>query len=207
MKRISIAITCSILLFASCKETTPEKKSDTVMTDNPLLTEWNTPFGVPPFDKIKSSDYLPAFKIALEENKQEIKEITENTEAPTFQNTIEALEFSGKNLNRIQRVFYAVNSANTDSILKIAAKEITPAIATHNDNINLNPALFKRIKAVYDQKETLNLSSEESRLLEETHKRFVRSGINLEGKAQDRLHEINTRLAALGGYFGENLLD
>jgi peptidyl-dipeptidase Dcp len=207
MKRTSIAIMCSILLFASCKETTPEKKSDTSMIDNPLLTEWNTPFGVPPFDKIKSSDYLPAFKVALEENQKEIKEITENTAAATFQNTIEALEFSGKNLNRLQRVFYAVNGANTDSILKLAAKEITPAIATHNDNINLNPELFKRIKAVYDQKDKLKLSAEELRLLEETHKRFVRSGINLQGKAQDRLREINTRLAKLGGDFGENLLD
>jgi peptidyl-dipeptidase Dcp len=177
------------------------------MTDNRLLMEWNTPFGVPPFDKIKSSDYLPALTGALEENKQEIKEITENTAAATFQNTIEALEFSGKNLNRLQRVFYAVNGANTDSILKLAAKEITPSIATHNDNINLNAQLFKRITTVYDQKDKLKLSAEEMRLLEETHKRFVRSGINLQGKAQDRLREINTRLAKLGGDFGENLLD
>ena len=207
MKRTSIAIMSSILLFASCKDATPEKKSNESMTDNPLLTEWNTPFGVPPFDKIKSTDYLPALKVALEENKQEIKQITENTEAPTFQNTIEALEFSGKTLNRLQRVFYAVNGANTDSILKIAAKEITPSIATHNDNINLNAKLFKRIKTVYDQKENLKISAEEMRLLEETHKRFVRAGINLQGKSQDRLREINTQLAKLGGDFGENLLD
>lgn len=177
------------------------------MTDNPLLIEWNTPFGVPPFDKIESSDYLPAFRIALEENQKEIKEISESSESPTFQNTIEALEFSGKNLKRLQRVFYAVNSANTDDTLKAAAKEITPVIATHNDFINLNAKLYERVKAVYDQKDKLNLSPEEARLLEETHKRFVRAGISLKGKAQDRLREINTRLAKLSGDFGENLLD
>ena len=129
MKRTSIAIMSGILLFTSCKDATPQKNSETSMTENPLLIEWNTPHGVPPFDKIKSSDYLPAFKIALKENENEIKAISENTETPTFQNTIEALEFSGKNLKRLQRIFYAVNSANTDDTLKVAAKEITPAIA------------------------------------------------------------------------------
>ncbi|MFK7750044.1 MAG: M3 family metallopeptidase [Kordia sp.] len=207
MKRTSIAIMSSILLFAACKDATPEKKSETTMTDNPLLTEWNTPHGVPPFDKIKSSDYLPAFKIALKENQDEITAISENTETPTFKNTIEALEFSGKYLNRIQRVFSAVNGANTDNTLKAAAKEITPAIAAHGDFINLNAKLYDRVKAVYDQKGELNLSPEETRLLDETHKRFVRAGISLQGKAQDRLREINKRLAKLSGDFGENLLD
>ncbi|WP_046743078.1 M3 family metallopeptidase [Kordia zhangzhouensis] len=207
MKRTSIAIMSGILLFTSCKDATPQKNSETSMTENPLLIEWNTPHGVPPFDKIKSSDYLPAFKIALKENENEIKAISENTETPTFQNTIEALEFSGKNLKRLQRIFYAVNSANTDDTLKVAAKEITPAIAAHNDFINLNATLYERVKAVYDQKEDLSLTPEEERLLEETHKNFVRAGISLEGKDQNRLREINTQLAKLSSDFGENLLD
>ena len=126
---------------------------------------------------------------------------------PTFKNTVEALELSGKDFGKVSRVFFAVNAANTDSILKVTAKEIAPKLAAHSDYINLNKDLFKKIKAVYDQKDKLNLSSEETRLLDETYKRFVRSGVNLEGKEEARLREINERLATLSQKFGENLLN
>jgi len=203
MKRTFIFL-LSISVLMSCKEGN-ESKND--MSDNPLLSEWNTPFGVPPFDKIKSEDYLPAFEIALEKHKEEIKIIEENTEAPTFENTVETMELSGAILNKIQRVFFAVESANTDDVLKETAKKLAPKFSAHYDDISLNPILFKRVKTVYDQKGKLNLTPEQLRLLEESYKGFVRAGANVEGKSKDRLREINSRLATLSQKFGDNLLN
>ncbi len=206
MKLKGLILMLSIATCISCKNTETQEKLDKT-ADNPLLSEWNTPFGVPPFDKIKSEDYLPAYDIALATHKEEIKSIIENNEAPSFKNTIEALEISGSDLKRVNRVFSAVNGANTDSILKNTDKELAPKLSAHWDDINLNAPLFKRVKAVYDQKDALNLEPEEMRLLTETHKTFVRAGVNLEGEDQKRLREINSRLASLSQTFGANLLD
>ena len=195
------------ILGTACKTEGSKDVQDQMTSDNPLLMEWDTPFGVPPFDKIKSEDYLPAFEVALKRHDEEINNICQNKEAPNFLNTIEALEISGSDLNRISSVFDAVNGANTDDVLKETDKVLAPKLAAHDDDINLNPVLFKRIKAVYDQREELSISSEEGRLLTETYKKFIRAGVNLEGKPQERMREINARLASLSQQFNENLLD
>lgn len=175
-------------------------------TQNPLLSVWNTPFGVPPFDLIKSDDYLPAIRQGIKKHNAEIKAIINNKKAPNFKNTIEALELSGATLNKVSRVFYAVKGANTDDILNKTGKTLAPELSKHWDNINLNPELFKRVDAVFQQKEKLNLSDEELRLLEETHKGFVRAGVNLSNEKQTRLRKLNSRLAILSQKFGDNLL-
>jgi len=177
------------------------------MEQNPLLTQWETPFGVPPFDKIKSENYLPAFKEAIIQHDDEIAIIAENSKKPTFKNTIEAYELSGKSLTQVRKVFYALNGANTNDILKETAKEIAPLLAAHRDNTILNESLFARVKAVYETKDALELTAEENKLLEETYKSFIRSGANVKGESKERLREINSRLASLSQEFGENILD
>ena len=184
-----------------------QNQKETIMSDNPLLSTWDTPFGVPPFDKINNEDYKPAFETAMAEHKAEIDAIISNSADATFANTIEDFERSGSALSRVSRVFYAVNGANTNDSLKEVAKEMAPKLSAHRDDITLNADLFKRVDAVYRQKESLELTSEQSRLLEETYKGFVRSGINLEEAAQTRLREINGELASLSQQFGENLLN
>ncbi len=176
------------------------------MSDNPLLTPWDTPFGVPPFDKINDAHYQPAFMAAMAGHKAEIEAIINNPDEPTFANTIEALERSGATLGRVSRVFFAVHGANTNDNLKAVAKEMAPKLSAHEDDITLNAGLFKRVDAVYQQKDNLGLNPEQLRLLEETYKAFVRSGINLDTAAQTRLRAINSELASLAQQFGENLL-
>ena len=178
----------------------------TSLGSNPLLEEWNTPFGVPPFDQIEDSHYLPAFRTAMAEQKAEINAIVGNPAAPTFANTIEALERSGKTLTRVSSVFFAVEGAHSNETLREIARTVAPELAAHSDNISLNRRLYDRVKAVYDQRDALDLDLEQQRLLEETHKNFVRRGINLDDEAQVRLREINSELAELSQTFGQNLL-
>jgi len=173
---------------------------------NPLLEEWDTPFGVPPFDKIENEDYLPAFRTAMAEHATEIDAIVRDTAFPTFANTIEALERSGEALTRVSNVFFAVESANSNDAMREVARTVAPELAAHSDDIALNRDLYARVKAVYDQRDDLDLSPEQQRLLEETHKTFVRSGVNLDDDGQARLREINGELAELGQTFGQNLL-
>jgi peptidyl-dipeptidase Dcp len=174
---------------------------------NLLLEDWDTPFGVPPFDRIRSEDYLPVIRAGIEAQNDEIDDIVNNPDAGTFANTIEALERTGSGLGRVTRVFYALNSAHSDDVIKETAKTIAPELAAHRDNILLNEALFDRVAVVYEQREELGLDGEQLRLLEETHKQFVRAGANLEDAAKDRLREINGDLASLSQEFQENLLD
>ena len=204
-KRI-VAVFC-ITVSIACNKKETEEKQPQIMDTNILLAEWNTPYGVPPFDNIKSEDYLPAFNTALEKHTQEIKAIIKNKGVPNFKNTIQALETSGFYLSRITNVFNAIKAANTDDVLKSADKELAPKLASHWDDIVLNPQLFERVKTVYNQKDSLNLTGEDLRLLNEKHKWFVRSGANLKGTSADRLREINAKLASLSQKFGQNLLD
>ncbi len=210
MKKI-IIILIGVITLISCKnesKTDSKTNSKTNSTmNNPLLAEWNTPFGVPPFDIIKSDDYLPALREAIKIQSAEIAEIINNKEKPTFKNTIEALEFSGADLKKIANVFYAVTAANTDDILKESEKKIGPEMTAHFDEIQLNSDLFKRIKTVYNEKDNLNLGKEELHLLEETYQNYIRAGVNVEGKDKERLKEINKKLSALAIKFGANLLD
>jgi peptidyl-dipeptidase Dcp len=184
-------------IFMSCSDN--ENK-------NPFLTEWDTPFGTPPFDKIKQEHYLPAFRKGIEEQKEEIESIINNTEEPTFENTIEALEYSGSLLDKVSRVFNAMTDAMTNDELQATNKEVSPMLSKHNDDIYLNPELFERVKAVYDQREKLELNKEQKKLLEEHYKDFVRGGANLPEDKKEEFREINEKLALLSIEFGDNVL-
>lgn len=172
----------------------------------PLMAEWDTPFGVPPFDRIENEHYLPAFRTAMARHLAEIQAIVDDPDPPTFANTIEALERSGKYLTRLSNVFFAVESAHSNDALRGVARTIAPELAAHNDDIALNRPLYDRVKTVYDSRDDLALEPEQRKLLEETHKAFVRSGVNLDDAGQARLREINGELAELSQRFGQNLL-
>jgi peptidyl-dipeptidase Dcp len=173
---------------------------------NPLFSEFTTPHGIPPFDKIKKSDYLPAFEQGIIENKQEIDEIANATNEATFENTIEAMEKSGDFLNRVSNVFYGLTGSMSDEEMRSIAKAVSPQLSALNDDINLNANLFARVKAVYDKKDQLNLKVNELTLLEKTYKGFVRGGANLSDTDKGKLRQLNTQLSKLSLKFGENLL-
>lgn len=171
-----------------------------------FLTEFNTPYGTPPFDRIGFADYRPAFLAGMEEQTAEIEAIVNNTEAPTFENTIVALDNSGRLLSRVSRVFYGLKSSETNDSIQALAEELSPLLSEHSDNIYLNETLFNRIKTVHDDTTGLNLTTEQYRLLDDYYKNFVRSGIMLGETEKERLREINKELSALTLKFGNNLL-
>jgi len=173
---------------------------------NPLLAEWDTPFGVPPFDQIMERHYLPAFRTAMAEHRAEIEAIVGTEEAATFDNTIVALERSGKALGRVASVFFAVEGAHGNDQLREIASTIAPELSAHGDDITFNRDLYDRVNTIFEQRESLGLNPEQMRLLEETNKGFVRSGISLPEEVQNRLREINSELAELSQTFGQNLL-
>jgi peptidyl-dipeptidase Dcp len=174
---------------------------------NPLLEQWDTPYGVPPFDQIEDEHYMPALRTGMAQQQAEIAAIVENPDPPTFANTIEELERSGATLNRVSNVFFAVNGAHSNDTTRGVAKEIAPELSAHGDDIALNKPLFDRVEAVYRQRDDLDLTPEQQRLLEETYKQFVRAGANLDQDAQARLREINAELASLSQDFRNNLLE
>ena len=173
---------------------------------NPFFSAYDNPFGVPPFNLIKNEHYMPAFKEGMKQQNDEIKQIVDNKEAPTFENTIEVLDFSGRLLTNVSYVFYSLTSANTNDSLQAIQKEISPILSTHSDNIVMNAGLFKRVKAVYDSREQLKLTAEQAKLLEKTYKNFIRSGAGLDSAKQSRLRDVNKELASLTVKFGDNLL-
>ncbi len=171
-----------------------------------FFTEFDTPYGTPPFDRIGFADYRPAFLAGMEEQTSEIEAIVNNTEAPTFENTIVALDNSGRLLSRVSRVFYGLKSSETNDSIQALAEELSPLLSEHSDNIYLNEKLFNRIKTVHDDTTGLNLTTEQYRLLDDYYKNFVRSGIMLGETEKERLREINKELSALTLKFGNNLL-
>lgn len=173
---------------------------------NILNKKFTTPFNTAPFSKIKDEDFLPAFKEELKKAKQEIALITDTQEEPTYKNTIEALEFNGEQLDRVHSIFFNLNNAETNPEIQKIAQEVSPMLAEYTNDINLNEALFKRIKSVYDQKNTLNLTREQETLLDKNYKRFVRNGANLADDKKERLREIDKKLSQLKLKFGENVL-
>ena len=170
---------------------------------NPFLTEYTTPYGVPPFEQIEVADYREAFLKGMEEQRQEIDAIVRQRSVPTFENTIVALDRSGALLRRVSLVFGGQNSCNTTPELQALSKELSPLFSAHSDDISLNAALFARVKQVYDNRDRLGLNKEQMKLLEETYKDFVRSGANL---SQQKLRELNSRIALLQLTFGQNML-
>ncbi|HYC02923.1 MAG TPA: M3 family metallopeptidase [Azospirillaceae bacterium] len=173
---------------------------------NPFFQEWKTPFGAPPFDKIRTEHYLPAFQKGFEEQKAAVLAIAGSKEAPTFANTIEALERSGRTLDRVENVFGHQTGSNSDEALEAVQREVSPLQARHASEIFLNPDLFKRVEALYQQRETLKLTPEQKRLLERYHLLFVRSGAKLDEAGKKRFAEINQRLATLSTTFTQNQL-
>lgn len=174
---------------------------------NPFLTEFQTEHGVPPFDKIKLEHYEPAFLKGIEEQNANINAIVNNSEAPTFENVIVALDNSSPILDRVSAIFYNMTEAETTDDLKELSIKLAPTLSEHSDNISLNQDLFKKVDAVYQQKDALGLTTEQQRLLEETYKGFVRSGANLSPEKQARLREVNKELSTLGIKFSDNVLN
>lgn len=183
------------------------KKSDVAdAAPNPFFTEYTTPFGVPPFDKIEVAHYKPAFEKGMEEQKKEIDAIVNNPEEPTFENTIVVLDRSGELLTKVMYAFSGQSSVNTTDEIQALEQELYPVLSAHSDDISLNPALFTRVKVVYDKQASMNLNKEQKKLLEETYKGFVRGGANLDADKQARLRELNEKISVLELTFGQNVL-
>lgn len=178
----------------------------TAADDNPFLTPYNTPFDVPPFDKIKVEHYLPALKQGIAQQQAEIQAIAANTAPPTFANTVESLDNTGALLRAVENVFTAMRSADTNDQLQAIAREVSPLLTRNRDDMFLNEKLFQRVKAVYDRKDQLNLSEAQQTILEEYYSNFVRGGANLSPENKDRLRKINEELGVLSLKFADNVL-
>jgi len=189
------------MTLPSCKNETAIDKS------NPFFSEFNTPFNIPPFEKIMARHYMPAFDKGMEEGRKELQKIISNKEEPTFINTIEALDKSGELLSTVSLVFYAQAGSNTNDSIQAIEVEISPKLAAFNDEISLNPELFKRVKAVYGNQAEFNLTSEQKYILENLYKKFIRNGANLNKEDQDTLKKINQELSVLTVKYSQNVLD
>ncbi|MEQ9230191.1 MAG: M3 family metallopeptidase, partial [Cyclobacteriaceae bacterium] len=190
-----------LLLLAACAN--PEEKD---IVDNPFYKEYDTPYGVPPFEEIKDEHYLPAFKDGMKQQLKEVDAIANNDEDPTFENTIVAYEKSGELLSKVANVFYTLTGADTNDSIQAIQKEVSPLLSAHNDNIYLNEAFYKRVKTLYENQESLGLTGEQAKLLENYQNRFVRSGAALNLEQKTRMREINERVSNLQVQFSENLL-
>jgi peptidyl-dipeptidase Dcp len=173
---------------------------------NPLLEAFNTPFETAPFSKIENKHFKPAIEKAIELARTEIDEIVNNTDAPTFSNTIEALDYSGKLLDSVSHIFYNQNSAETSPEIQKIAQEISPLLTEFGNDIGLNEALFKRVKTVYENSKNLDLTTEQHTLLDRKYKSFVRNGANLNAAQKDELRKIDKELSQCSLNFGENVL-
>jgi hypothetical protein len=173
---------------------------------NPLLKTWTTPFQVPPFEQIKPEHFLPAIKQALAEQRKEIDAIVNNPKPATFENTILALEGSGELLSKVQGVFGNLQSSETNPQLQQINREVTPLVSAARDEIRLNAGLFGRVKAVYEQRDKLGLTSIQKKLVKDTYKGYVRSGANLDAARKEQLKKVNAELSELSVKFGDNLL-
>ena len=198
MKKTVLLLAIITLALTSCKQK--------VKSDNPLLNEFDTPFGVPPFELIKASHFMPAFLKGFEEQTKEVRKIITNNQVPDFENTIKALEYSSELLTKVNRVFGSLNSANTNDSLQAINLEIAPLSSKHRDDINLNDTLFQKVKSVYENRENFKLTEEEQKVLEDTYKGFVRNGAGLPPEDKAKLRKINEELSLLSVKFGQNLL-
>lgn len=192
MKKVLIFVV-SVMALTACNKT------------NPFLVEWNTPYGMPPFEEIKTGHYLPAVNSGIEQQNAEIQAIVENPDAPTFDNTIAAMDMSGKLLSKVLGVLYNVSETDSDAALEKVIEEVMPLISGHFDNIYMNPALFARVKAVYEADQS-GLTREQQMVLKNTCRQFERNGIGLPAEKQEELRSINTSLSSLMQKFGGNLL-
>jgi len=195
----------SVIILFGCQPTS--EKSAMQSSDNPFYQEWNTPYGVPPFEQIKDEHYMSAFTDGMAQQLTEVEAIANNEAAPTFENTIEAYEKSGELLTKVANVFFNLTSAHTNDSLKAISREISPKLSAHNDNIYLNSKFYERVKALYDQKEELNLTTEQKKLLEKYNTKFVRAGAALDEQQKEKMRALNQKLSSLTVEFGENVLN
>lgn len=200
IKTLVLAIATLSLMTTSCKE------QAAVVAENPLLAEWNTPFGVPPFDKIEVDHYEPAFKAAMALHEEEIEAIVNNPEEPTFENTILALDNAGEQLGKVANTFFLVASADTNEQMQRVEAKMSPKISAHSDKIMMNDELFQRVKKVYNNRHKAGLDELQVRLTEQTYKGFVRSGANLSEEQKEELAEINSELSVATVEYARNLL-
>ncbi|MCC8152904.1 MAG: M3 family metallopeptidase [Tannerellaceae bacterium] len=204
MKKVMYAAGLAVLLSACggpASGTAEESE-----TGNPFLSEYKTPFGVPPFERIQLEHYMPAFQQGMQEEAKEIETIVNNPAEPDFQNTIVALDQSGALLRKVSIVFYGQNSANTGDEMQAISRELSPLLSKHQDDIRLNQGLFERVKSVYQNRAAMNLDKEQAKLLEETYKSFVRGGANLSEDDQAKLRRLNSDITMLQLTFGQNML-
>ena len=173
---------------------------------NPFMEEWDTPFGVPPFERIQDKHYMPAFKKGILDLRADYDAIINNPDAPTFENTIVAMELAGETIRRVRSTFGPLTGTELNDNLRNLQREFGPMWSRERDAILFNPTLFERVQAVYDQRDSLDLDEQQARLLELTHRRFIRSGAALSDDVKAQVAEINSRLAELSTEFGQNLL-
>ncbi len=210
MKKISIVASCMLMLvFLACNQKSQKKsmEKNTNLADNPFMHASTLPFQAPDFNKIKDSDFEPAFDEGIKEQLAEIDQIANNKEEPTFENTLVALEESGQLLNRVEYVFEMLTGANTNPTLQDLQEKVAPKMAAQNDAIFLNPKLFERVKEIHQKKDGLNLDAESARLLEYYYDEFVRSGANLSTEKKEQLKKLNEEEASLSAKFTNQLLD
>lgn len=200
-RKIAFIILTAGLLMTACKK---EDANDS--SGNPFFATYETPYQVPPFDKIKNEHFEPAFTEGFKVQTEEINKIANDTSEPTFENTILAMENSGQLLKRVSSVFFNLTSSNTNDTLQALAQKNAPLLSKHKDDIYLNDKLFQRVKFVYDNQAKFNLNAEQKKLLEEQYKKFVRSGANLNAEGKDKLRKLNEELSVLSVKFGDNLL-
>ena len=210
MRRSSQAFGLAILIFAvgcSDRDAVQQPVTESPEATNPFFAESTLPYGMPPFDLIEDTHYVPAFERGMAEQSAEIETIASNPEAATFDNTIVAMERSGQLLERAQRVFFSLAAAHTNDNLKEIQTEMAPRFSAHNDNILLNAELFARVAGLYESRDSLGFDAESRRLLERYHTDFVRSGAQLSEEEKIHLRKINAELAELGTTFSQNVLN
>src|ERR1700747_1662127 len=198
---------CALFIAAQITAVLATQSASTTKTaGNPLLTESTLPYHVPPFDKIKDEHFAPAIEAGMREQLKEVEAIANNAEAPTFDNTVVALERTGRLLDRSERTFSNLNACNTNPAMQKIEKEMAPKLSAHRDAIHLNAKLFARIQQLYDQRDTLGLDPESAYLLERYYKDFVRAGAKLSDSDKEKLKKINGELATLQTQFEQKVL-
>ncbi|MBO7618476.1 MAG: M3 family metallopeptidase [Bacteroidales bacterium] len=203
-KKLINMIALSVITLASCTSK-PEQKTE-VEVPNPFLSEYTTPFQVPPFDQIKNEQYLPAFEAGIAEQQAEVEAIVNNAEPATFQNTILPFDKSGKTLSRVSNVFFNLNECLTNDEMVAIAEQVLPMLSKHSDAIMMNPKLFERIDYVYQHRNEMGLDDQQIRVVEKYHQDFMRHGAGLPADKQEELSKINEQLSTLSLQFGNNLL-
>ena len=193
MKKTVLALG-AIVMMSACTQ-----------TKNPFLQEWDTPYGIPPFDKITLADYIPAVKAGIEQQEKELQAILDNKETPTFKNTVEAYELSGEILSKVNGVLFNLQETEGSDEMEKVAEEATELLTTHENEISMNRKFFERVKAVYDADQS-GLTREQQMVLKNLYKSFTRNGVDLDDASQARLKEINVKIASMQQKFGTNLL-